>query len=380
MRERQSGQGGQCAGLEDDVKPFVTAPGATAITVSCRGWIKLPRSARSGAQARDARRQRSGIRTPSSEQVLPPRFVSLPWMIKKSLSLLAVAGLLAALWWYQGRNAAVAEAEAGTRQDQVAQAMAVSAAALASPTAVGRAHHPEFEHTPDLYAYAQRLRVAANAGDAQALWLLSKVYDYCVAYAEDAAAYESDTRRFAAVATAQARTMAAARLQVGQRCARFSPDDGLSHSLIAATRAQAARAGNLAAEAALLSMGEPIEDASAYKRDLVERVQRSRDPDAYLAIAPAMGIAASGGQSYFGPVSGTGLAELAWQLAACRLGAACEANGSLMVAHCANGGICSRDASQDFRTFVLDAGVPRQSTERLDQMVDGLVADKEGRQ
>lgn len=330
--------------------------------------------------ARAARRQRSGTDAPVGAKVLPLRFVPLPWMIRKSLSLLAVAGLLAALWWYQGRSA-VAEAEAGTQPDQAVPGMPLPGAALPSSARAqaGRAH-TEFEHTPDLYAYAQRLKVAANAGDAQALWLLSKVYDYCAAYADDAAAYESDTRRFAAVATPQARTMVGARLQVGRRCARFSTGDGLSRTLIASTRTQAARAGSLAAEAALLGMGEPINDTPAYKRDLVERVQHSRDPDAYLAISPAMGIAASGGQSYFGPVSGTGLAELAWRLAACRLGADCEAGGSLMVSHCANGGICSRDASQDFRTFVLDAGVPRQGTERLDQMVDGLVADKEGKQ
>ena len=62
----------------------------------------------------------------------------------------------------------------------------------------------------------------------------------------------------------------------------------------------------------------------------------------------------------FGEVSGTSLSELAWVVAACELGQECGPDSTLMTTYCANGGICSRDSSQDFSAFVLDAGVPRQ--------------------
>jgi hypothetical protein len=87
-----------------------------------------------------------------------------------------------------------------------------------------------------------------------------------------------------------------------------------------------------------------------------------------------MGIAGSGQEAYLGSVSGTQLSELAWLLAACRLGNACGPGSVLMTSYCANGGICSRDSSQDFNTFVLDAGVPRQGADNLNLMVDSLMS------
>ena len=122
-------------------------------------------------------------------------------------------------------------------------------------------------------------------------------------------------------------------------------------------------------------MGDPLFGGNEYKQDLVERVRRSGNPDAYVAISPAMGIAGSGQEAYLGSVSGTQLSELAWLLAACRLGNDCSPGSVLMTSYCANGGICSRDSSQDFYTFVFDAGVPRQGADNLNGMVEGLMSD-----
>ncbi|HBK47466.1 MAG TPA: hypothetical protein DDZ67_13745, partial [Xanthomonadaceae bacterium] len=72
----------------------------------------------------------------------------------------------------------------------------------------------------------------------------------------------------------------------------------------------------MAAEAALLTLGQPLDNSTAYKRNLVERVLASRDPEAYLAISPAMGASASGEDAFRGYVAGDQFAELAWQLAA----------------------------------------------------------------
>jgi hypothetical protein len=70
------------------------------------------------------------------------------------------------------------------------------------------------------------------------------------------------------------------------------------------------------------------------------------------------------------------MSELAWQLAACRLGQDCGPDSSLMTSYCANGGICSRDPSQGFERFVFDAAVPRQSADVLNEMIDSLIGGK----
>jgi hypothetical protein len=295
---------------------------------------------------------------------------------KFALLLLAIAGLLFAAGLKRGtadpagmplragdEASGMAEAGAGSRE----RPAAILRAAANAPRA-------DFEGANDLYAYVQGLRARETAGDAEALWAVSRVLDYCSAYATDPAGYAADTRAISALKGSSTAAMAAARDRVGQRCARFVPADGFSLSALRAKRFDAARAGSLAAEAALLAMGEPLSDSNEYRQDLVERVRRSGNPEAYVAISPAMGIAGSGQEAYLGRISGTQYSELAWLLAACRLGNDCSPNGVLMTTYCANGGICSRDSSQDFYTFVLDAGVPRQGADNLNGMVESLMS------
>jgi hypothetical protein len=297
---------------------------------------------------------------------------------KSMILLLAVAGLLVAMGWNRGRADL---ADVTPRVEGKVGGIAFSATGSGErPGSVPRARagsgsRNDFEGASDLYAYVQGLRAKEAAGDPDALWEVSRVLDYCAAYAANPTGYAADTRVISKLKGSATATMAAARDRVGQRCARFAPADDFSPSALRAKRLEAARAGSLAAEAALLAMGEPLFVGNEYKQDLVERVRRSRSPDAYVAISPAMGVAGSGQEAYLGSISGSQLSELAWLLAACRLGNDCSPGSVLMTSYCANGGICSRDSSQDFYTFVLDAGVPRQGADNLNGMVDSLMSD-----
>lgn len=272
-----------------------------------------------------------------------------------------------------------------------------AARATTVPTSVGAVHqpaatpvrHPSSERgnalqlnyrdavdaQRDLYRYAQQLQQQVRAGDAQAGWRLSRVYDYCAPYASSPAGYAADSAWIATHQTPGVAAMHAARDRVAQRCAGFAPSDGLGPRLVAQQRLSAARGGSLAAEAALLALGEPLQATPTYKRALVRRVLASRDPEAYLALAPAMGARASGDDSLDGYVAGDQFAELAWQVAACRLGLDCSADSTLVTSYCANAGICSRQGAQDFVSFVFDAAVPRQGADSVDEMVDRLVSD-----
>ena len=233
-----------------------------------------------------------------------------------------------------------------------------------------------FERARDLYAYADSLVPAARAGDPQAIWILSRVYVYCSAYATAPSDYAADTRAIGDMQLTTSAAMVAARTRTSQRCERFVPTDDLSYTVILGMTREAARAGNLAAEAALLALGEPLDTSDGYKHGLVERVKRSRDPESFAALAPAMGIQASGDRAFEDQVAGTRLAEVAWQVAACDLGMECGAASTVMVSQCANGGICSRDPTQDFNGFVFDAAVPRQGADVVNEMVDLLLGEE----
>lgn len=230
-----------------------------------------------------------------------------------------------------------------------------------------------FEGRTDLYRYALQLQPMAAGGDAGASWQLSRIYEYCATYAGNPEGYRDDALLLEQDRSPGVQALVRARGQVAQRCAGFSADDGLGLQVVTLQRLRAAEAGSLAAEAALLAQGEPLQDSPDYRRALVQRVLASRDPEAYLALSPAMGVAASGDEAYRGYVAGTQFSQLAWQLAACRLGLECGAGSALMASYCANGGICSQDRNQDFSTFVFDAAVPRQGAASLENMVSLLV-------
>lgn len=268
------------------------------------------------------------------------------------------------------------DAGSGSLQDHaLGNEVRVDRMPLARPTL-----RTEFETTGDLYAYVQSLEPQLRDQNADAIWMVSRVYDYCSGFAMAPAAYDRDTRVIQDMAMRGSAAMVAARERVARRCARFVPQDELTPRMVVLKRIEAAEAGSLAAEAALMGSGQPLQATPDYKRDLVERVQRSADPEAYSALSPGMGIAASGDPALADRVAGTQMSELAWQLAACRLGQDCGPGSSLMTSYCANGGICSRDPAQDFERFVFDAAVPRQSAEVLNDMIDSLIGGERAKQ
>ena len=161
----------------------------------------------------------------------------------------------------------------------------------------------DIESATDLYAYAQRLRVQADQGNHEARWMLSRVYDYCAQYAVDPGGYRLDNNVLSGLGLSAAPEMVEARERVAQRCGGFVPGDKLGSALVLGERRRAAQQGNLAAEAALFAEGEPLHDNEQYRRDLVERVRTSRDPEAYMAIAPGMGLRAAGDKALVGMVA-----------------------------------------------------------------------------
>jgi hypothetical protein len=310
---------------------------------------------------------------------------------KQVLGFIAVSAVLASLFFVGERDwpaeqAAVPIASSQPMPSSVVPSTPIAQAAGRSQDVAARdnrvvvrmpALRRDFETDHDLYAYVQRLDAAVRAADPDATWMVSRVYDYCAGYAMAPVNYIRDTEAIAAMGLHSSKAMVAARERVSQRCARFEPQDRL-FSALQLRRTDAAKAGSLAAEAALAASGRPLSDDDDYMSDLVSRVRQSGDPEAYLALSPAMGIAASGKPELANEVAGTQFTELAWQLAACERGMDCGPDSALMTAYCANGGICSRESGQDFKRFVYDAAVPRQGAELVKEMVASLLGDGRG--
>ncbi|MBT2767828.1 hypothetical protein J7J08_09265 [Stenotrophomonas sp. ISL-67] len=302
-------------------------------------------------------------------------------LVVPALALLGVVGYRAGGRALQADHApgAVSELQVGTgstaptQAQQLARQLLTSERSTAVPSGLPLDIRADIEGDTDLFAYARRLRLQAADGNAEAGWMVSRVYDYCAIYAMDPGGYQLDNNVLTGLGMSASSPMVLARERVARRCAGFVSSDGLGRSLILTQRVLAARAGNLAAEAALFADGQPLKDSPDYRRDLVERVMGSRDPEAYMAISTAMGQRASGDGALQGLVAGDQFSELAWRLAACELGMACGPDSVLMNNFCANGGICSQDGGQDFATFVYDAAVSRQGAGKMKTLVEQLI-------
>ncbi|NIJ69418.1 hypothetical protein [Xanthomonas sp. 60] len=311
-------------------------------------------------------------------------------LVVPAVALLGLAGLRVGERLAQGAGPSETFAASGAQGDAP---MALGPLAMASSNGPGSRREPgrmlpsglpldlraDLEGDTDLHALAQRLRVQADAGNVEARWVLSRVYDYCSPYANDAGGYQRDSAALATLGSGGASAMVAARSRVADRCAGFVPSDNLGHALVFTQRRQAALGGNLAAEASLMADGQPLEEGDDYRRSLVQRVRASRDPEAFMALAPAMGLRAAGDQALVGLVAGEALSELAWRVAACDLGMACGPGSVLMNSYCANGGICSQDAGQGFTDFVYDAAVSRQGAEKMTEWVEQLTGKRTDR-
>ena len=306
-----------------------------------------------------------------------------PWLLSAAAVLLLL-GIYSAQWLRQA--AGVAGISVGNGSSQAAQVPRPLPLASAQAHPVGLPPAHPADHAPDrpldmrqalearedLFDYAAQLRLAADGGDAQAAWTMTRIYDYCGLYASDPQGYALDSAMLSALDLQASPGLLAARQRVGRRCAGFAAAEPPGRRVLLQRRQQAAQAGNLAAEAALLAMGEPLSPQPQYRQELVRRVIQSQDPEAFLALSPAMGAAAAGDLALSGTVAGNTLSQLAWQVAACRLGLACGPDSVLMNGYCANGGICSRRPGQDFESFVFDAAVPRQGVEKMNELINSL--------
>lgn len=236
----------------------------------------------------------------------------------------------------------------------------------------------EFERTDDLYAFLQKLSPSVNAGDSDALWLVSKVVDYCYGYGMNPAGFAADTDTLVGNASKEAAAaIKAARERMSSRCRGFAGrSDGniFSRPASLVNKVRAAKAGSLAAEASLIVQNAPLSTDAAYLGGLTQRIARSGDPEAYLAISDAMGVGAAGRQAAYGANSGSEIATYAWQLAACRRGLNCSSTGALMSMYCVNGGVCG--PYNTFEDLLFNGLLPGSDRSRVNEMTNRILSQQ----
>lgn len=129
-------------------------------------------------------------------------------------------------------SAAVSELQVGTgsaaplQAQQLARQLLASERSTAVPSGLPLDIRADIEGDTDLFAYAQRLRLQAANGNAEAGWMVSRVYDYCAIYAMDPGGYQLDNNVLTGLGMNASSPMVQARERVARRCAGFVSSDG----------------------------------------------------------------------------------------------------------------------------------------------------------
>lgn len=288
----------------------------------------------------------------------------------RALGLAAAAILLAVLGFLAYRHL-VPEAAAGP-DDR----------ATTSPAPVradSRTHVPRDQSTGtssrqdvDLFSEVTSLLSKSEAGDPKASYRIASIYEECWQYALNPTGFESDIKLKASVRKDLAPKLRSVGASITQRCGRFVGHD-IGPIAMRAMLERAAKQGSAAAKARLFAESAAMGQVS--EKDLQENVGRvlaSRDPEAFAALAPAMGRMSEGSQSAVAPYpAGNDLAEAAWNVAACRLGRSCGASSPTVIGMCLSGGInCEL---RDIEAFYTQAVLPPAEAAKLGQLVNQLV-------
>ena len=245
--------------------------------------------------------------------------------------------------------------------------------------AYSQAHAPRAQSTGalrqqsvDLFSEVTSLLPKSAAGDAQASYRIASAYEECWQFALNPAGFESDIKLRSSIRQDLAPKFQFAGASVARRCARFVDHD-IGPAAMRAMLERAAKQGSAAARARLFAESAAMGQMS--EKDLeanVDRVLASRDPEAFAALAPAMGRMSQGSQSAIAPYpAGNDLAEATWNVAACRLGRSCGASSPAVIGMCLNGGInCEL---RDMEAFYTQAVLPSAEAAKLGHLVNQLV-------
>ncbi len=181
------------------------------------------------------------------------------------------------------------------------------------------------------------LKQRSLAGDAEASYLLSRIYNECTGY------FDPQMLDLSAMPAEQRAAKYRSTAWMGQRCEGI---DGNEAALAwVRYRRVAADQGAFAAQVedvfeGTRAYGEPKLSPADQKR-VIELALSAQDPYAYLALSRALGYSGDGSMAALSPYpAGTQSDSAAWMLAACDRGLPCGADSPLLHQLCATGSMC----------------------------------------
>ncbi len=301
-------------------------------------------------------------------------FISLMESRKKiALGAVLVALALAIGWaWRGGLHTA---AYSGPHGAQAAGDGADDAQAASRPRPVARQNpaRADFQTAVWLLPLVDGLARRSAAGDAQASYELSLIYEECIGYFDPAQG---------TVAPAVPREQRSALYRSGAWLATRCEGLGSREDILASFRYRrlAAEQGHLAALIIQLSFAERLQGGERFspeeQRSLIEVALARGDGQAYLALSMALAYDPGGVGEALAPYpAGNEVAVAAWMMAACDAGVPCGANSALLHDLCGRSFMCSGQSVQAAVVQQLSAAeraLARQQADALALRARGL--------
>jgi hypothetical protein len=213
---------------------------------------------------------------------------------------------------------------------------------------------------------AQQLPLA-EGGDATAMSTVAKVLEYCQLYSESPAGFESHIQFMASLKPSEGQALKRVAAKISKRCSKVAasptvPEAAQSWLL------RAAEAGDVSAlirTAILHYEGTSPQERAA----LISAALNSGDPNVVFEAAGLLPFGVDSDSANL-PLTDSEIDRMAWEVAACRLGAACDAGQNLMDAHCVAGSGCNAVGYED---LVRREFLPQGSWSLLDKKVREII-------
>lgn len=251
------------------------------------------------------------------------------------------------------------------------QATAISATEIAGTNIEGGrsvpASYAKYYSAPQVQPLIADLEFLSKGGDADASFMLSRIYDDCAVIPDAGSLAQLD------IPQARKRAIERSGAWFKRHC------EGMSTDVVAAIRnvkhyqALAVKQGNLAAQIEAAAPGLHRADQNLSIDDhktFVEAVLTQEDGEAYMALAAMMGEGASLRIEQMKPYKvGTAVEEAAWMLAGCRKGVPCDAQSPMLNRLCRSG-MCGYDSVEAlYSNEVLAPEQMQRARERADEII-----------
>ncbi|OCK49017.1 hypothetical protein BA766_03235 [Stenotrophomonas maltophilia] len=254
---------------------------------------------------------------------------------------------------------------------RTAKATAISATEIANSSMAVSGNAPaayqKYYTARNVQPLIADLEFLSRSGDANASFVLSRIYDDCAVIPDWGSLAGLDISQEKKIAVERSTTW------FKTRCEGMPKDVVSDIRNVKRYKALAVKQGNLAAQIEQAAPGLHLPDQHLSVNDhktFVEAVLMQDDGEAYMALAATMGETASRRIEEMKPYKvGNPVEEAAWMLAGCRKGVPCDANSPIVQRMCRAGGCGYNSLEELYSNEVLAPEQMQQARARADEII-----------